>query len=445
MKSIKKVLILCSLLLSFHAYALDDSKKLDLAESLIESYDCPEAVRVLSDLLIDTSVNDKAVTLTLNCLFKMKKFDKAITIARNFLVTHPFHLESRVGIIKSLLSLNQKDTALEEAEILFKMHGQNANAVTLYTGLLADKDLIQAIKTLDEYHAKNKDTGVTRLLLAELYIKERQFTSALDELKRAQSIGPLSEKIYVRLSEAYLGLSQFDKALENIKFATKLAPEVPESYIEWSRIYFSMGKMDAAKDILSSALDQVSNRGRSKILVQLARFQLQQGLYQLARETLSSAKKISPHQNIIPYLTIRSYLLENDFASASKNLEIYIKEHPSHNWAILARARILKTTSSEDVVAAWVSDFLSTSENPNELKDFISKDQEESTVRLPASSPNFERVKVGDTLYGISRRVFGRTRYWKSIYEWNRNVLSDPNILREGTWLKICRDEKCLN
>jgi nucleoid-associated protein YgaU len=126
-------------------------------------------------------------------------------------------------------------------------------------------------------------------------------------------------------------------------------------------------------------------------------------------------------------------------------LGLFIREHPSNNWAILAQARILKMTASDDVVTAWVSEFFKTSENPNELKDFLAKNQKGTAARLPASSPNFERVKVGDTLYGISKRIFGRSSLWKSIYEWNRNILNDPNFLREGMWLKICRGKICLN
>ena len=46
-------------------------------------------------------------------------------------------------------------------------------------------------------------------------------------------------------------------------------------------------------------------------------------------------------------------------------------------------------------------------------------------------------VKPGDNLSKISKAVYGDGRYWRRIYDANRNVLSSPNKLRPGMTLQI--------
>jgi nucleoid-associated protein YgaU len=49
-------------------------------------------------------------------------------------------------------------------------------------------------------------------------------------------------------------------------------------------------------------------------------------------------------------------------------------------------------------------------------------------------------VQGGDTLERIARRVLNDGRRWREIYEWNRDQLHDPGVLRVGQKLKIKKD-----
>ena len=59
----------------------------------------------------------------------------------------------------------------------------------------------------------------------------------------------------------------------------------------------------------------------------------------------------------------------------------------------------------------------------------------------PAPSYTTYTVKKGDTLGDISSKVYGTSRLWKHIYEANKDVLKDPNHVREGQVLRIPRIE----
>jgi len=56
--------------------------------------------------------------------------------------------------------------------------------------------------------------------------------------------------------------------------------------------------------------------------------------------------------------------------------------------------------------------------------------------KLPAKLITYTVVQ-GDTLYGISVKVFGTPRYYERIFEENRDRISDPNTLQIGLNLKM--------
>jgi len=60
----------------------------------------------------------------------------------------------------------------------------------------------------------------------------------------------------------------------------------------------------------------------------------------------------------------------------------------------------------------------------------------------PAAAPVKELDRVytvvqGDSLYGISTKVFGTPRHYERIYEANRDRIKDPNTLQVGINLKM--------
>jgi len=57
-------------------------------------------------------------------------------------------------------------------------------------------------------------------------------------------------------------------------------------------------------------------------------------------------------------------------------------------------------------------------------------------------SPRYYTVKTGDTLYRISKRVYGEGKYWKAIYQANESVITNVNALQPGWKLKLPRPEE---
>ncbi len=64
--------------------------------------------------------------------------------------------------------------------------------------------------------------------------------------------------------------------------------------------------------------------------------------------------------------------------------------------------------------------------------------KDEPKVETP-QIPETHVVKEGDTLYGISKRYYGRLSAWKKIREMNKELISADNRLRIGDVLKLPR------
>lgn len=60
----------------------------------------------------------------------------------------------------------------------------------------------------------------------------------------------------------------------------------------------------------------------------------------------------------------------------------------------------------------------------------------DQSVPVSASNRTY-RVKDGDTLYGIARRIYGEGRYWRAVYDANRDVMNDARELQLGWTLVL--------
>jgi nucleoid-associated protein YgaU len=73
------------------------------------------------------------------------------------------------------------------------------------------------------------------------------------------------------------------------------------------------------------------------------------------------------------------------------------------------------------------ADFSNVQSSVQSTEEIISDDQVEQTYM----------VEKGDTLSGISKKVYGKASQWNRIFEANRDLLDDPDKIYPGQVLKI--------
>ena len=68
----------------------------------------------------------------------------------------------------------------------------------------------------------------------------------------------------------------------------------------------------------------------------------------------------------------------------------------------------------------------------NEVSDVVVYDQT-PTIK----SQKFHIVAKGETLGSISSKYYGSSGKWRKIYDNNRDIIKDPNVLKPGTKLML--------
>lgn len=67
-------------------------------------------------------------------------------------------------------------------------------------------------------------------------------------------------------------------------------------------------------------------------------------------------------------------------------------------------------------------------------KEIEEKQEIESAVKV---SEKEYTIKAGDTLWSIAKREYGDGRQWKRLYDYNKDVIKNPNRPKKGTVIKI--------
>ena len=73
----------------------------------------------------------------------------------------------------------------------------------------------------------------------------------------------------------------------------------------------------------------------------------------------------------------------------------------------------------------------------NEVSDFVVYDQTPIDQTQTIKTQKFHIVAKGETLGSISSKYYGSSGKWRKIYDNNRDIIKDPNVLKPGTKLMI--------
>ena len=133
-------------------------------------------------------------------------------------------------------------------------------------------------------------------------------------------------------------------------------------------------------------------------------------------------------------------------ASAVKQ---YMRDHniPEERIKILSRGKLDAMAATNDLVGmqkdrnaqfmiAEVEEVMIPADKADLFEDKVIEEQQEVESAVQVSTRDYV-IQPGDTLWGIAKREYGDGRQWKRIYEFNRDVLPNPNRPRKGTRIEI--------
>jgi len=168
--------------------------------------------------------------------------------------------------------------------------------------------------------------------LAREYYKNRQYTTAIDEIKQALVSRPDRADAYMLRALAYWGLGDNATADESFRRALQLRPNDPDTMLNYGTFLCGVNRYGDA-DAQFSAVEQIPN------YVGIARVVFQQGVCQAQAGDLATAEKTLAH----------AYELDASSAYTAYHLSLVLYRRGQFD---RARFYIRRINMREDVVTA---------------------------------------------------------------------------------------------
>ncbi len=414
---------------------------LEQAQRLAKSYNCPAAIQMARPLVLDSEMAKAANNLIFDCLQKMEDYETFIQEAREKL-EEAGDVELALDLAKVYLKSGRKEEGNRLLEDLADHNETNLGVVLAFDREAPIEKNEKAVEALKRYLNFKPNENRARLALAKRYLNSGSPALAMKEAGLILVKGPLSKDLYLVLGRSEAAIGRLDQSVEALKNAIKMAPYEAEPYVALSKVYFHMGDFKKAEAAVVEGLAMAASPDEGNLLLlQMARLQIDKGQNEIARSSLLGLLKDSKVSEVAHYLWIRSFLEQKDYAAAEKELESYIEKNQGKSWAILARARLYLQSNQKGEAERWVNKHLGPTEYSKILFEFLENKNVQVAERLPAAMPKFFVVQKGDTLRSISRKLFGKPDLWEALYRWNREILTDPNFLREGKRIRVSGDD----
>lgn len=182
-----------------------------------------------------------------------------------------YSTEARKGLGDVYRALGETEKALENYK----------TALDLRSDAETKRGIAKAILELDPGDID------TRFKLAQLYLDERIYSSAIEQYEEILKLDPKDWRAQRGLGDAYLGRSEYDKAKDHYRSALLLEPPVPQRIAIYEKI------LEAERE-LAGGPDQPLGEDGQEAMLRLAELYQQQGLTAKAKEELQTLQQDYP-------------------------------------------------------------------------------------------------------------------------------------------------------
>ncbi len=145
------------------------------------------------------------------------------------------------------------------------------------------------------------------------------------------------------------------------------------------------------------------------------------------------------------YTMFKDFAVENEFGALEEILMAYIKELGVVDIKTDGRTKVIAEAAVEEPKEE-VKEEVKESEPAKEKPAKEVKEKEKVAVKESKDSKEKKDkkekveiyvVKKGDCLSKIANNLFGKENAWKKIFDWNKDIIKDPNKIQIGQKLKI--------
>jgi len=138
---------------------------------------------------------------------------------------------------------------------------------------------------------------------------------------------------------------------------------------------------------------------------------------------------------------------EEEGKKAEEDLEAKRRFHQEAERAIARAQEAINKAEKENKEVGAAKDKLKKAKETFEKERFkkakkIAQEVKELVLKAEAKLPEYHKVKKGETLKIIAKKIYGNPEKWTLIYRVNKDKIENANIIYPGQILHIPKDEK---
>jgi outer membrane protein OmpA-like peptidoglycan-associated protein len=189
------------------------------------------------------------------------------------------------------------------------------------------------------------------------------------------------------------------------------------------KVYFDFDKSDLrddARDILGKAMFTLQHNDKADILI-------------TGNADVRGSEKYNERLGERRASTVQDYMVRQGLSQ--------------DRIRILSRGKLDALAPTHDIVGmqkdrnaqfviAEIEEVMIPADKANLFEDKVLEERQQVESAVRVSTKKYV-IQSGDTLWGIAKREYGDGRQWKRIYEFNQDVLPNPNKPKKGTRIQI--------
>lgn len=241
-----------------------------LGDVYMEKGSYPQAQEAYREALKLTNRLETEVKLG-RAYFIDKQLDQAEKSFQSVVARDVYNVQARIGLGDVYGAKGQTDKALENYRTALDLRADSATR----------RDIAKKILELDPNDTK------TRFRLAQLYLDEGAYSSAIEQYQAILSADPESWQAHSGLGDAYLGLNEFAQAKDHYRSALLLEAPSDQQVRLWQKV------LEAEQGVVGGVLNPLGPDGQEAML-QLAELYIKQGSAEKAKEQLKMLQSDYP-------------------------------------------------------------------------------------------------------------------------------------------------------
>ncbi|HKV81210.1 MAG TPA: tetratricopeptide repeat protein [Candidatus Sulfotelmatobacter sp.] len=288
------------------------------------------------------------------CLVEVKQSDKAITIFKRILASHPDDPRARRSLATVQLSAGQTQDAITTLQPLLESGKPDVSGMQLAAAAYeANKDTPHAVKVLHEAIVKDPHNIALYVDFANIAMTHQSFQTGIDMIDAGLNLEPKAAELYLARGVLYVQLADYEKAEADFERAEQLDPHQTLSAAAQSMVAEERNQNDPDRALATVRSKLAKKPGNAFLWYLQAAIIAQKAPnpgsaeFQEAMQSGKKAVGLQPSLSAAHNLLGKLYLQEGQIALAIKECRLVLRDNPADQTALYHLVLALRKTNDK--------------------------------------------------------------------------------------------------